>query len=104
MKVDFNKIDKITKKCVPGTDPCRDHGGWFNVPMVEKGYEIIHEFLPVCGDLGRVLYSDIKGVDSFAIEVFCKTVFSEVIFCDTYSEVCEELDKIQFALLEVDAT
>ena len=104
MKVDFKKIDKKTKKVVPSVDPYSENGGWFNIPMFEKGYDIIHEFIPICGDFGRVLYNADMGEDCFAIEIFCKTVFSEVLFCDSYEEVCESLELIQLAVLEEDAT
>lgn len=103
MKVDFKRIDKATKKPVPGTDPCQKQGGWLNVPMVEKGYTVIHEFVPICGDLGRVLYNaEADQKDYFAIEIFCKNVFSEIIFCDSYQEVCEELSIIQYAILKIE--
>jgi hypothetical protein len=104
MKVDFKKIDKDSKKVVPGQDPYQDQGGWFNVPFDEKGYTIIHEFIPICGDLGRVSYNEDMGDDCFAVEIFCGAVFSEVILCDSYGEVCEVLSVIQISVIEGSAT
>lgn len=94
MKVKFNRVDKDTRKIIDAEDPLAEKGGWLNVPMEEKDYTIIDEFIPICGDTGRVLYNENMKDDCFAIEIFCKNVFSEIIFCDSYQEVCGELCSI----------